>query len=134
MKTMFILRKQLLVVILLVCINSISKAQITDARVIFTPATTGFNTGIFQLSLPDSTGFSEIEIQLTEALEDTIIFNGVYVFDQTSGLPSGWSWTREGTRVSIGMGLLPEGNAWQGKARVKPNGDGWGEWLVFLFN
>lgn len=129
-----ILRKQMLIVLLMVCTTSITHSQITDARVVFTHATSGFNTGSFQLTLPDSTGFSEIEIQLSEMVEDTIIFNGIYIFDQTAGLPSGWSWVRTGTRVSMGMGLLPEGNAWQGKARAKTTTGSWGDWLVFLFN
>ena len=130
----FIFRKHLLIIMLMVCITTISSAQITEPRVMFTAAATGFNTGTFQLTLPDSTGYSEVEIQLNEMVEDSIIFSGVYVFDQSAGLPSGWTWARSGTRVTMGMGLLPEGNAWQGKVRVKPIGNGWGDWLVFLFN
>jgi len=118
----------------MVCFTTITHAQITDARVVFTPATAGFNTGAFYLSLPDSTGFSEIEVQLNEMVEDTIIFNGVYIFDQTAGLPLGWSWERVGTRVSLGLGDLPDGTAWEAKTRVKTIAGIWGDWLVFLFN
>jgi len=127
-------RKQMLLVLPMVCFTTITHAQITNARVVFTPATAGFNSGAFHLTLPDSTGFSEVEVQLTEMVEDTIIFNGIYFFDQTSGLPSGWSWAREGTRITMGMGLLPEGNAWRGKTRVKTTAGIWGDWLFFLFN
>jgi hypothetical protein len=134
MKTNFDLKKHLLLVAFLVCLTSITTAQISNARVVFAPATTGYDSAAFQLTLSDSTGFSDIEIQLHELVEDTTIFSGVFAFDQTAGLPSGWSWVREGTRVTMGMGILPEGNAWKAKVRIKSYGDGWGEYLEFLFN
>jgi hypothetical protein len=134
MRTNFILKKQLLLVAFLICLTSITKAQISNARVMFTPATTGYDSAAFQLTLSDSIGFSDIEIQLHELVEDTTIFIGVFAFDQTTGLPSGWTWAREGTRVSMGMGVLPEGNAWKAKVRIKSNVGIWGEYLEFLFN
>lgn len=134
MKTNFIFKKLLLLVAFLVCLSSIASAQISNARVVFTPATSGFDSAAFQISLSDSTGFSDIEIQLHELVEDTTVFSGVYAFDQTAGLPSGWSWVREGTHVTMGMGVLPEGNAWKAKVRIKSNVGIWGEYLEFLFN
>ena len=123
-----------LLIILVMTNFSKSQAQINSARVIFTPTTNNLNTGTFQIELSDSTGISEVEVQLIDPMEDSLMFERIYVFDQTAGLPNTITWQRQGTNVQMGMGNFPERLAWNGKVRVKTTIGVWSDWLEFLFN
>ncbi len=119
---------------LLVTVSISTIAQPTDGSVTFTPtSTSGFVTGIFYVSLPDSTSWSAIEIHLKDQIEDSVLFSREYAFDQTTGLPAGISWERNGTDVYLGTGTLPVRLGWQGRARLKNNSNTWSEYLEFIF-
>jgi hypothetical protein len=114
--------------------HTISTAQPLDARVTFTPATGGMVTGVFYVLLADSTGFSDVEVSLTDNLADSVVFSRVFEFDQTSGLPAGVSWLREGTRVFMGIGTHAQSVSWQAKARLRTTSGAWSNWYAFRFN
>ncbi len=109
-------------------------AQPTDARVTFTVAPSGVVNGMFYVQLPDSAGYSNVDVQLIDTLEDSILFARNFVFDQTSGLPPGISWQRMGTELQLGIGTFPVRIAWLGKVRLKTSSGQWSDWYEFLFS
>lgn len=112
---------------------SFTFAQPIDARISFTPATSGFLTATFNIQLLDSTGYSEVDVRLIDSIEDSILYSRSFLFDQTTGLPTGITWQRQGTNVQLGIGTIPERIAWLGKVRVKTTAGVWSDWYEFLF-
>jgi hypothetical protein len=109
-------------------------AQPTSARVSFTPSGPSNAVGMCHVTLHDSTGVQSIEVELTDLMKKEVLFTREFAFDQTSGLPTGITWYREGTKVQLGIGTLPKKLAWQGKVRLKDGSGQWGEAYTFLFN
>jgi hypothetical protein len=131
-KLLFIESAMIIFLLMNCCFKT--QAQIISARVLFTPTTNNLNMGNFQIELTDSTGFSEVEVKLVDAMKDSLLFERIYAFDQITGLPTNITWQRTGTKVQMGMGTFSKSLAWKGKVRVKNSGGIWGEWMEFLFN
>jgi hypothetical protein len=130
---LFLIERSAIVLLLMICFFE-TQSQIISARVLFTPTSNNLNMGNFQIELTDSTGFSEVEVKLVDAMKDSLLFERIYAFDQITGLPTNITWQRSGTKVQMGMGTFPTSLAWKGKVRVKNSGGIWGEWMEFLFN
>ncbi len=111
-----------------------AQSQPTDARVTFTPAGSGIVSATFFVNLPDSTGFTDVDIKLIDILEEVILFERNFVFDQTSGLPAGITWQRNGTEVNLSIGTHIQKIAYLGKVRLKNTAGNWSDWYEFLFN
>lgn len=110
-----------------------SQTQPVDVRVALTDAVTGYVTGRFYITLPDSNGISEVDAQLIDSIDDSLLFNHSFLFDQSSGLPEGLSWQRNGVEVELGTGTLPVRMAWVGRVRLKNTSNQWSDWYEFLF-
>ena len=124
----------LLTVLLFFLLTLPSFSQPSSASVFFIDAGAGFVQGNCEVLLEDSTGIQSVELILTDLMSKEVLFNQEYIFDQTSGLPSGTSWMREGTKVTLGLSTLPKKLAWQGAIRLKNNSGQWSSPFVFLFN
>jgi hypothetical protein len=109
-------------------------AQPDSARVSFTPDGPSNAVGMCHVTLQDSTNVQSIEVELTDLMNKEVLLIREYTFDQTTGLPTGITWHREGKKVQMGLGTLPKKLAWQGKVRVKDGSGQWGEAYTFLFN
>ncbi|MBK7971001.1 MAG: hypothetical protein IPK08_19905 [Bacteroidetes bacterium] len=64
------------------------------------------NTGIFSIVIPDSTNISEIELQIGSSENPSEVFEHTLVYDQTTGLPTGLSYSRDGANINLGLGTL----------------------------
>jgi hypothetical protein len=113
--------------------SSLTVGQPSDARVTFTLATNGFLTATFDVQLTDSIGYSEVDVRLIDSIEDSTLYSRSFLFDQTTGLPTGNTWQRQGTNVQLGIGIIPERIAWLGKVRLKTTAGVWSDWYEFLF-
>ena len=111
-----------------------SNAQPTSASISLTPESVDSSSGICQLILPSSDGWSAIEVVLRDLYNDQVIMTHEFEFDQTQGLPAGLSWVRNGNEVSLGLGSFPRKLAWKGKIRLKSTSNQWSEPFEFLFN
>jgi len=109
-------------------------AQPADAHVELSPTFSGNISAVFYVKLPDSTGFTDVDIKLIDSLDDVVLFERNFVFDQTSGLPSGITWQRNGTEVNLGIGSHIQKIAYMGKVRLKNTAGLWSDWYEFLFN
>ena len=92
------------------------------------------NTGIFSIVIPDSTNISEIELQIGSNENPSEVFEHTFVYDQTSGLPTGLSYSRDGVNINLGLGTLVPLNIYHAKTRLKNSSGSWGDWYEFVGN
>jgi hypothetical protein len=92
------------------------------------------NTGIFSIVIPDSTNISEIELQIGSNSNPSEVFEHTFFYDQTSGLPTGLSYTRSGVNIILGLGTLTALNIYHVKTRLKNGSGAWGDWYEFVGN
>lgn len=92
------------------------------------------NTGIFSLVIPDSTNISEIELIIGTKANLSDVFAHTYTFDQTSGLPSGLSFIRDGMITYLGIGTITVQNVYNSKVRLKNTSGMWGDWYEIISN
>jgi hypothetical protein len=95
---------------------------------------TSNNTGIFSLVIPDSTNISEIELQIGSNGNPSEVFEHTFVYDQTSGLSTGLSFSRSGVNINLGLGTLTTLNIYHVKTRLKNGSGTWGDWYEFVGN
>jgi hypothetical protein len=88
---------------------------------------------VFYVLLPDS-NITNIELTLGSKSNLDDVFNNTFSFDQTSGLPSGLSWTRNGLQVYLGLGNLAMPLAYHARVRLKNTSGNWGDWYEFIGN
>ena len=92
------------------------------------------NTGIFSLVIPDSTNISEIELQIGSSENPSEVFEHTFVYAQTTGLPTGLSYSRAGVNINLGLGTLTPLNIYHVKTRIKNSSGSWGSWYQFVGN
>ena len=92
------------------------------------------NKGIFSLIIPDSTNILEIELQIGSNGNPSEVFEHTFVYDQTSGLPTGLSFSRSGVNINLGLGILTPLNIYYVKTRLKNGSSAWGDWYEFVGN
>ena len=100
-----------------------------------TDATLSFDSGqgTFYIAIPDS-NISEIELNIGTKANLTDVFSHTYTFDQTSGLPSGLSFSRNGLNTYLGLGTVAQQNVYNSKVRLKNTSGGWGDWYEIISN
>ena len=114
---------------LLLCLSVAGKAQTPlDA----TLSENGSGQLMYVL-LPDSS-VSEIDVELGSKQGMTDLFDAAYVFDQTSGLPAGQSYSRNGLQVYLGLGNFTVPTAYFARIRLKNNSGSWSDWYEFIGN
>ncbi len=92
------------------------------------------NTGIFSLVIPDSTNISEIELQIGSNGNPSEVFEHTFVYDQSSGLSNGLSFSRSGVTINLGLGTITPLNIYHVKTRLKNSSGSWGDWYEFVGN
>lgn len=111
---------------------AISKSQTFDASVTMIPSSPGYVNGTCQILLTETNNISNIEIELTNTVLDSVLFSYDYTYDLVNGLPQGLSFQRVANEVTLGLGILPESLGWLGRIRAKYNGS-WTDYQEFLF-
>ena len=92
------------------------------------------NTINFSLVIPDTSDISEIELQIGSNENPSEVFEHTFIYDQTSGLPTGLTFARDGANISLGLGTLPALNIYHVKTRLKNGNGNWGDWYEFVGN
>ena len=122
--------------LLLMCCMFISEK--TQAQSVAPPldsyvTNTGGTITVF-VSLPDSTTASEIEVAIGSENNSGDLFSHTYAFDQATGLPSGLSYSREGTHLYLGAGAITLTDAYNVKIRLKDSGGNWSAYYDYIAN
>ena len=105
-----------------------------DATVSLTPDTGGVVKGVFFVLLPDTNNLDAVEIQLGSEADSTNLVNYTFGYDVTTGLPTGFSWNREGLKLYLNVGTFAETDLRFGKVRLRRVGAGWGSEYAFVSN
>ncbi len=134
MKT-FDFKLQLVLLIFVLLAPNITMAQTPeDATVSLTPDTGGTVKGLFFVLLPDTNNLDAVEILLGSAEDTTDLVNYTFAFDVTTGLPSGFSWNRDGLKVYMNVGSFPLTELRYGKVRLRRTGQSYGAAYAFVAN
>jgi hypothetical protein len=121
---------KLLLMFLLTLIFNEGKSQtILDANL-----SVSGNTGNFSLVVADTSDVSEIELQIGSDENPSEVFEHTFVYDQTSVLPGGLTYTRSGASINLGLGTLTPLSIYHVKTRLKNGSGGWGDWYEFVGN
>ncbi len=94
---------------------------------------TGGTVTVF-VALPDSTTTSEIEVAIGNKNNNGDLFSYTYIFDQTTGLPTGLSFSREGTNIYLGAGAITLTDAYNVKIRLKNSSGSWSAYYDYIAN
>ena len=114
-------------------ISETTKAQIVAPPLDSYISNTGGTVTVF-IALPDSTTSSEIEVAIGSKNNSGDLFSHTYAFDQTSGLPSGLSYSREGTHLYLGAGAVVLTDAYNVKIRLKDSAGNWSAYYDYIAN
>ncbi|MBK7389791.1 MAG: hypothetical protein IPI23_12200 [Bacteroidetes bacterium] len=91
-------------------------------------------TPVFYVEVPDSNAVSQIELTLGSDATQTDIFNHIFDFEVTIGLPSGFSFSRIGNKVYLGLGTFPDPSVYYAKVRLKNSSGAWSDYYEFYGN
>ncbi len=105
-----------------------------DATVSLTPDTGGMVKGVFFVLLPDTNNLEAVEIQLGSSEGDSNLVHYTFGYDVTTGLPAGYSWSREGLKLFLNVGTFAVTDLRFGKVRLRRIGAGWGSAYAFVSN
>ena len=134
MKT-FDFKLKLVMLIFVLLAPMITMAQTPeDATVSLTPDTGGTVKGVFFVLLPDTNNLDALEIKLGSNEGDSNLVNYTFSYDVTTGLPSGFSWNRDGLKVYMNVGSFPLTDLRYGKVRLRRTGQGFGTDYAFVAN
>ncbi len=129
---------QFLIVQFLVLICCLTLSENSQAQTVAPPldsyvSNTGGTVTVF-VALPDSTTSSEIEVAIGSKNNNGDLFAYTYAFDQTSGLPSGLTYSREGTHLYLGAGAFTLPDAYNVKIRLKDGSGNWSDYYDYISN
>ena len=86
------------------------------------------------VTLPDSSTTTEIEVALGSKNNVGDLFSHTYTFDQTSGLPTGLTYSRQGIDVYLGAGSIVLTDAFNVKIRLKNSSGNWSSYYDYVSN
>jgi hypothetical protein len=128
--------KSFLLILAVACITVAAQAQTpppTDAYVYFT-ASGGQSDGYFKVVLPDTTTIASIKVRLG-TMEDTYdLTDYEFAFDVTSGLPSGFTYSRTNEECTLGVGVFNAPLTCFGEVSIKYTGGIWSDPVRFISN
>ena len=90
-------------------------------------------TGQLFVALPDS-NISEIELQIGTKPGLSDVFSHTFTFDQTTGLPTGMTYSRNGLNTYLGLGAITPNTVYASKVRLKSTSGTWGDWYEIISN
>jgi len=127
---------RLFLTLLVYCSSESVKAQIPNDAYATTSATitNGRTACTYFVELPDTVSISEIEIKLgtREGFNDLVTH--VFAFDVSSGLPSGFSYSRNNNKLQLKVGNVNESPIYFGEVRLKSTSGNWDAPFKFTTN
>jgi hypothetical protein len=136
MKTKINFQKTLLSIAFYLALALGANAQttnVTDAYITTDSVGAGQISCIYNIVLTDTNNVNEIELILGTKEGENNIVSYTCTYDITSGLPSGWSYTRQKSKISLNTGNYSQQGAYYGQVRVKTNGS-WQDAYSFIAN
>lgn len=97
-------------------------------------ASSGIIKSSFVVQVSDTVQIDQIEVKIgsNEGLSDLLSY--AFTFDQTSGLPYGFSYVRNSKRVSLETGSISEYPTYFGRVRLKLSNGQYTDYFSFTSN
>jgi len=86
------------------------------------------------VELPDTILVSNIEVNIGSSTDTDDLVGYTFVYDQSNGLPNGYSYLRTGTMLILGVGLLETSSIVYSRVRLQYSNSTWSNWLQFISN
>ena len=93
---------------------------------------TSLNQGFFEIELSDTTDVSQIEVNLGTKNDASDLVAYTYNYDSTPG--SGYSYSRSGNKVNLGVPAFSISTTYFGRIRVKDLSGSWSPYSYFVSN
>jgi hypothetical protein len=90
--------------------------------------------GIFYINEVDTLNTSQVEVSVCSSEGDTSAVYQVVDFDNGAGLPTGFSYSRNGDRIAIEVSATAVLWTYHCSVRIKDSGGVWGNSLHFITN
>lgn len=90
--------------------------------------------GTFVVILNDASAITNFEVKLGTSSGLSDVMSHTYAFDVTLGLPTGFTYLREGNKVTLGIGTYTDKSTYYGQARVQRSNGIWSQPLQFIAN
>ena len=90
--------------------------------------------GSFTILLDDTTDVSALEVKLGTFENGTDLMDYTYTYDVTTGLPSGWTYSRNKNTINLFIGTYTEKFIYYGQVRVMDTNNSWSSAFKFVSN
>jgi archaellin len=97
-------------------------------------ASPGVNLSSFIIQLTDSTQIDQIELGIGSTFGVSDLLNQSFLFDQTTGLSNGLSYSRNGNAVLLQAGAITEMPTYFGRVRLKLSNGQYTDYFSFTSN
>ena len=109
-------------------------ASVTEAHIMLdsiSPTAVGCT---FIVILGDTIDVGQVEVALGSAPGDTGLVFFTFGYDVTSGLPAGFTYQRDGLRLTLATGSVDRYPTWFGRVRTKDGAGNWNAPKLFVRN
>lgn len=107
--------------------------SITDAFATMKVNASSAFDGTIVITVGDPNNVDLLEVNLKNSSGDQLM-NHTYQYDVTTGLPSGWTYSRSGNKITLEVGSYAAEDSYIGSARVKDNSGNWSAPYKFITN
>jgi hypothetical protein len=106
---------------------------ITDAYATMQSAGAGQYGATIVVIINDTNNVDQLEVTLKNSSDDQLM-NYTYQYDVTTGLPSGWTYSRSANKITLHIGSYAAEDSYIGSARIKDNSGNWSASYRFITN
>lgn len=129
MKNIFLL----LLLILNFSIKVNAQVAVTDAYAKIDPSGAS-QRATFYIELADTNNISSLEVKLGGQEGSSELISQELLYDITTGLPAGFSYSRIGNKIYITSSVFSDVSTYFGSVRIKNNGGTWSDEFKFITN
>ncbi len=134
-KLNYVLRTAAFIMLLTIGISINGKAQsAADAYVSMANSQSPITSGTYYVLLSDTGDVSQIETKLGTASGLSDILNQTYDYDVSTGLPTGYTYLRQGNKLVLGITNINTTDTYYGTVRIKNGSGTWSSSYSFITN
>jgi hypothetical protein len=107
--------------------------SVTDAFAAMQGSGANQFAGTIVVTVSDTNNVDLVEVSLKNSSGDQLM-NHTYQYDVTTGLPSGWTYSRSRNKITLHIGSYAAEDSYIGSARIKDNSGNWSASYRFITN
>jgi len=90
--------------------------------------------GTYFVVLSDSTGVSNVEVKIGSTSGGSEVMGYSFSYDSQSGLPQGFTYAREKTKLTLGIGTYTDRSTYYCQVRIQASNGTWSQPFQFISN